>query len=192
VNYYEPRVENRNTSAGPPQWSGSGCLNRSPRLKGHRSTTIPRIVAIYNGFDVPLDRRRALEIGDALAALLERESPKPLRNIPAARHYRPRVVVRLFRFRWPMRLRIAPKSCRAGTSGTTSTPLPRSEPVAPGDQRHRCEPLFVHQAPIEGGRDPSEQFLREPEVRVPETRFGPLERVLAGSSGDDFMLLLAV
>ena len=29
-------------------------------------------------------------------------------------------------------------------------------------------------------------------VRVPETRFGRLERVLAGSSGDDFMLLLAV
>jgi hypothetical protein len=29
-------------------------------------------------------------------------------------------------------------------------------------------------------------------LRVPETRFGPLERVLAGSSGDDFMLLLAV
>jgi hypothetical protein len=30
------------------------------------------------------------------------------------------------------------------------------------------------------------------DVRVPETRFGPLERVLAGSLGDDFMLLLAV
>ena len=29
-------------------------------------------------------------------------------------------------------------------------------------------------------------------LRVPETRFGLWERVLAGSSGDDFMLLLAV
>jgi hypothetical protein len=29
-------------------------------------------------------------------------------------------------------------------------------------------------------------------LRVPETRFGPLERVLAGSLGDGFMLLLAV
>jgi len=50
-----------------------------------------------------------------------------------------------------------------------------------------------------------EHFRREEEIlfplyarhagstlRVPETRFGPLERVLAGSSGDDFMLLLAV
>ena len=34
--------------------------------------------------------------------------------------------------------------------------------------------------------------LRARSVRVPETRFGPLERVLAGSLGDDFMLLLAV
>jgi hypothetical protein len=30
------------------------------------------------------------------------------------------------------------------------------------------------------------------DVRVPETRFGRLERVLAGSLGDDFMFLLAV
>jgi hypothetical protein len=30
------------------------------------------------------------------------------------------------------------------------------------------------------------------DLRVPETRFGLLERVLAGSSSDDFMLLLAV
>jgi RNA polymerase sigma-70 factor, ECF subfamily len=36
------------------------------------------------------------------------------------------------------------------------------------------------------------RYYADFDLRVPETRFGLLERVLAGSSSDDFMFLLAV